>query len=346
MKTFDKIPGIEPYLIDMENCMQDKDYHAEGNVLIHTNMVLAEVEKLEINETDKDILRYVAALHDIGKPYCSEEENGHIRSHGHSKKSYHIAKKLIGSKNVELLNLILLHGKPLWVIEKENPEREVIKLSLQCRLELLYNFAKCDVLGRIAEDKNELLEKLEYFKEIALDLDCFDKPYKFNSNLMKYNYIVKKSHHYTDVCFDDTRSKVYMLCGLPGSGKDYYIKNNYSHLPVISLDIIRDELGIKPTDEQGLVIQTAKERVKSYMRVGKDFVWNGTNVTRNLREGLISMFNDYNSYITIVFLNVDIDKVLEQNKNRDRNVPENVIHKLYNKMEIPTELECHELVIV
>jgi len=157
-------------------------------------------------------------------------------------------------------------------------------------------------------------------------------------------YLVEKSHHHSDEPYNDTKSKVVMVCGLPGSGKDYYIKN--LSLPVISLDEIRKELGIKPTDNQGKVVQTAKERARVFMRKGEDFIWNATNTTKTMRKELISFFSEYNSYIDIRFINKHIDLVLEQNKNRDSKVPEKIIIKLYKKLDIPTEDECHSLTII
>jgi len=136
-----------------------------------------------------------------------------------------------------------------------------------------------------------------------------------------------------------------MVCGLPGSGKDYYIKNSLSWLPVISLDEIRNELKIKPTDEQGLVIQTAKEKAREFMRKGEDFVWNATNVTKQMRNNMISFFDSYNSYIKVTFINKPLAKILSQNKNRDTTVPEKVVLKLHKKMELPLPSEAHEVSI-
>lgn len=345
------LPEINNYLTDMENCEQDSIFHAEGNVLIHTKMVLNEVEKLNLPENDMNILRWSALLHDIGKPYVSECINGHIRSHGHSKKGYHIAIQLLENVDMnfadklQIINIIREHGEPEWILDKEDSQKEIIKLSHFCRVDLLYYIAKCDVLGRIAKDENNFIENLEYFKELAIELDCFGKPYYFSSNIAKYNCIVKGTHHYIDNPYNDTRSKVYMVCGLPGVGKDTYINKHLKNLPVISLDEIRKELGIKPTDKQGKVIQTAKERAREFMRKGDDFVWNATNITKQMRSTIISFFTEYNSYISIVFLYKPMSIILKQNKNRENVVPENVIVKLFNKMEIPSGLESHELLI-
>lgn len=343
------IPELSEHLDKMKDTIQDPIFHSEGDVYIHTLLVLEEVEKLSIGESDKEILRYVALFHDIGKSYCTKEEDGEIRSHGHSRYSYHITRRLLENTNlsfddkIQIINLIKYHGRPLWVIEKEEPAREVIQMSLDCNNELLYHFAKCDFLGRKCDDLQSKLEDIEYFKIICEELDCFNKPYTFINNITKFNYIVKKTHSYLDNAYDDTKSKVYIMCGLPGTGKDYYIKNNLD-IPVISLDDIRKELKIKATDNQGRVIQEAKERAKKFLRIGKDFVWNSTNTTKRMREGLINLFKDYKSYITIIHINTTINIILEQNKNRDEIVPEKVINKLHRAFDIPLNIEAHEVI--
>jgi len=346
------LPEINVYLTDMKNCEQDSIFHSEGHVLIHTEMVLNEVEKLNLSEKDMNILKWTATLHDIGKPYCSKNVNGHISSPGHNRIGYHISMILLDkidmdfNDKLQILNLIREHSEPLWLMEKQNPEKEIIKLSMSCRLDLLYHISRCDVLGRIAKDDNSFLTDLEYFKELAIELDCFTKPYEFSSNIAKFNFLVKGTHHFSDNPYNDTKSKVYILSGLPGVGKDYYIKSNLNYLPVISLDEIRTRLGIKPTDEQGKVIQSAKEKAREFMRNGEDFVWNATNISKDLRKSIISLFTEYNSYITIIFIHKRLNTILEQNKNRDRVVPDSVINKLHTKMDIPTNTESHELFLI
>lgn len=342
-----EIPELADHFDSMKNTQQDPEWHGEGNVLEHAYMVLNEVEKLGCYEEEKQLLRYAAVLHDIGKPKCSKVENGRIRSHGHSRIGYHIALELLDKTNLsfyeikQIANLIKYHSDPIWVIEKEDPDREVIKMSMDCDIKLLYLLTTCDMLGRVAPDIVESIIKCDYFFDVAINLGCDSKPYIFDNEISKFNYLYRKTHHHTDVCFNSTKSKVYMMSGLPGTGKDTYISKNLSHLPIISLDEIRKELKIKPTDEQGLVIQTAKDRAKEFLRKGSDFVWNATNTSKKIREGLISLFDTYNAYITIIYLHNRLDKILEQNRQRELVVPEEVIRKLFRNIDIPMNNECH-----
>jgi len=285
-----------------------------------------------INDEESDILSYVALFHDVGKPKTYKIIDGKISNPGHARLSYHIALEILQKylefdKLIQVLNLILFHGKPNWIFEKDDPEKEVIGLSLDCNLNLLYWFCYCDNLGRISKDKDDLIIKLDYFKEIAIKLNCYNNTYSFNSSISKYNYIVKNTHHYLDIPFNNTKSKVYILSGLPGTGKDTYIKRNFNNIPVISLDEIRKELKIKATDEQGKVIQKAKETAKEYLRKGLDFVWNATNTSKQMRSSLIQLFDTYDAYIKIIFIYKPLSTILIQNKQRVEIVPDDVIKK-------------------
>lgn len=68
------------------------------------------------------------------------------------------------------------------------------------------------------------------------------------------------------------------MSGLPGTGKDAYIKQNLSDLPVISLDDLRDEMKIAPEDGPDLVLARAREIAKEDLRAKRPFVWNATNI--------------------------------------------------------------------
>ncbi len=354
------LPEIIPYFHDMKHCEQDKEYHAEGDVLTHVRMVLDEFEKESIlfTEQQQKILRYAITLHDIGKPYCSKEENGHIRSHGHSRIGYHIALELldkIEQKNIitfedklQIANLILYHGEPPWIIDKTNKDQEydIIKMSLDCNLFLLHKLAIYDTLGRIASDTESMIEKINWFGLYAEELGCYYNSYQFKNEYTKFNYIVKKTYYHTDEAFNDTKSKVYLMSGLPGSGKDTYIKTHLKDIPVISLDEIRIKLKIKPDKPQGHVIQAAKEIAKGYLREGKSFIWNATNTSKLTRESLISLFTLYNAYINIIYINTTFNKVLDQNLSREEMVPEKVINKLFRGIDIPKHIEAHNVTYI
>lgn len=92
---------------------------------------------------------------------------------------------------------------------------------------------------------------------------------------------------------DDTRCTATILAGLPGAGKDRWLRDHRPELPVVSLDALRADLGVAPTDRQGAVIARARELAREHLRAGRDFAWNATNLGRALRDLSIGLCADY-----------------------------------------------------
>jgi predicted kinase len=111
---------------------------------------------------------------------------------------------------------------------------------------------------------------------------------------------------------DDTRLEVILMCGLPGTGKDYWIAHNHPDLPVVSLDKLRIEMGISPTDEQGAIVNAGRDLAKGYLQSETPFIWNATNIVKPIRSGLIRLFAGYGARIRIVYLEVPIDRVFDR----------------------------------
>ena len=108
---------------------------------------------------------------------------------------------------------------------------------------------------------------------------------------------------------------------------------------MISLDNIRRERKISPKAEQGQVGNIAREQAKEYLRRHQPFVWNATNITTQLRESLISLFETYHARVRIVYLETDWQTLLERNRSREAVVPQDAIEAMLGKMTVP---EAHE----
>ncbi len=139
------------------------------------------------------------------------------------------------------------------------------------------------------------------------------------------------------------------MCGLPGSGKNSWVKKNWTG-PVIELDIIRKELGIKWNDKngQGTVAQKAKETLREHMRKKQDVLWNGTNMTAQQRASIIDIARLYDAKIKIVYVDCSVEEAIRRNSKRDEKeqVKKSVIERYSRKMELPDLTECHQLIIV
>ena len=70
-----------PELVPLADTPQPPEYHAEGDVAIHTRLAIEACP----SGCDPDLL-WAALLHDIGKPATTaHHENGRITAYGHSK---------------------------------------------------------------------------------------------------------------------------------------------------------------------------------------------------------------------------------------------------------------------
>ena len=115
---------------------------------------------------------------------------------------------------------------------------------------------------------------------------------------------------------------------------------------MVSLDDVRGELDVEATDDQGEVIQVARERCRELLRSGRSFAFNATNLLRQTRQRWIDLFADYGARIEIVYVEPPLPVILAQNKRRERPVPEKVIRDLAARCEPPTLTEAHGLRLV
>ena len=244
-----------------------------------------------------------------------------------------------------MVGLVRHHGLPLWSMEKPDPGKAVIKASLEVNTQWLYILAKADALGRICKDQNELLERLEFFKELCIEQRCWGFPKVFDSNLAKFSYFRKETQSADFVPFDDTLSDVVILSGIAGSGKDHYLSLHHPKLPVVSLDKLRQAQKIDRNDTKGngRIIQQAMEDAKKYLRSGEPFAWNATNITAQMREQLINQFAVYKPRIKLVYLEVPYAKLLRQNKDREHSIPTIAVERMIDRLEVPKIWEAHEV---
>ena len=106
----------------------------------------------------------------------------------------------------------------------------------------------------------------------------------------------------------------------------------------------RRELNVDPTDNQGTVVQLARERCREYLRARTSFAFNATNTMKQTRARWIDLFADYHARIELVYVEPPFNDLLKQNSCRHNRVPERVIRKLAAKCEPPTLTEAHTLI--
>ena len=344
---------------------QNPIWHGEGDALTHTKMVCESLvsgsEWPSLPERDRQILFLAALLHDIGKVSCTRQEDGVWVSPHHASTGASIARRMLwldfdlcGTAErlfmrETICQLIQAHMAPVRVAELPMPERKVIQMSADGHQtvyftnRLLKMLAKADTLGRIAEDTKKSLDAVDFFNELALEQNCLDTPYPFVSSFDRYTYLSCSDRWPGASRYDDRWGRVIMLSGLPGVGKDTYIHHALSHLPVISLDDIREELHISPRMPQGQVISVAKERATELLRKKQPFVWNATNLTPLVRKKQVALFQAYGASTQIVYLETSWQEQLYRNASRSRTVPERALLHMLEQLSPPLLNEAQEI---
>jgi putative nucleotidyltransferase with HDIG domain len=97
-----------PELGPLTGTPQPPEFHAEGDVAIHTRLAIETCP----SDCDPDLL-WVALLHDIGKPATTEQnENGRITAYGHARLGTEMAGDILDRLGMPAKR----HERILWAI--------------------------------------------------------------------------------------------------------------------------------------------------------------------------------------------------------------------------------------
>lgn len=341
----------------MATCAQDAAWHAEGDVWTHTKLVLQQLTELTewpvLSPHEQIVLIFTALLHDVAKPLTTQVDpaTGRISTPKHAVKGEYVARSILRKLGCDLVTreeiarLVRYHGRPVFLLEREDPTYEVVRLSWLVNNRLLYLFALADARGRDTDALSRPEENLHLWKLTAEEQNCFAQPYPFVSDHARFLYFrqTKPNLHY--VPHEAFTCTVTLMSGIPGSGKDHWLAQNRGELPIVSLDDIREELDVDPTDNQGAVAQFARERCREMLRSGASFAFNATNTMRQTRTRWLDLFADYGARIEVIYLEPPLPQVVKRNRARVCSVPERIIHRLADKCDPPTWLECHRLTL-
>jgi tRNA nucleotidyltransferase (CCA-adding enzyme) len=181
--------GVLKYFSELEvliDCIQDKEYHPEGDVWVHTMMCLDELARILREENIEDEYRklylfYGVLCHDLGKPFCTEEINGKITSHKHEvlgiEPTISFLSKLTNEKKIIdiVCSLVKNHLAPFQLYLAESSLKAIKRLSLKVNIEDLCLVCLADCLGRTILNKEKCSKATSWLLEQAKELSIENK---------------------------------------------------------------------------------------------------------------------------------------------------------------------------
>ena len=148
---------------------------------------------------------------------------------------------------------------------------------------------------------------------------------------------------------------IFLMIGIPGSGKTTIRETQLEYLGdyvVISSDDYIEFFAAAAGSTYSEVFSTAIKHADSHinhqleyaLKHGKNIVWDQTNLTTKKRKYVLSKIPDDYKRVAI-FVDPPLQVALQRNSERSRKVPEEVIEKMYNSLELPQYAEGFDQII-
>jgi putative nucleotidyltransferase with HDIG domain len=320
-----------PMLGLLDQTPQDPRHHFEGDVGVHTRLVLSELRSdpdwMALSLPARRRVAWGCLLHDIGKPKQTRtEDDGSITSRGHSGVGELMARRLMWdfeapvADREAICRVAKWHQIPFFAGVKKDVFA-IQKLSLSMDLSELALCARADARGRLtnpASEREKTLAAIDEFEIMARDLGVWEAPLAC-AGLSERGIWLSKNGENFDPAYPwpdpAPRALLVAACGLPGAGKSTLGKA--LGLPMVGLDWAREKLDAEHGDKVGQARSMALAELKKCLGRGSSVYFDATNLVADHRQRLAQIAADYQADCVFVHVEPPSPKEwLARNKGR------------------------------
>ena len=159
--------SVEPFnwLISLEKIEQSPKHHPEGDVWVHTMMVVDKGSSYRDYVEDKKVFMWALLLHDLGKRSTTKLRNGRWTSYDHDKVGRKDAYDFLSYFNLSeefkgKVSILVRYHMHLLFIMNKLPYGDIKRMKTEANLHDLSYVFLSDRLGRGGMNKEEI-EKVE-----------------------------------------------------------------------------------------------------------------------------------------------------------------------------------------
>jgi predicted kinase len=349
---WDDVVAAFDWLRALAGVPQDPRLHGEGDAATHTRMAceaLVAAPTWRARPAAERVRLFAAVLlHDAAKAWCTKiEPDGVPSTHGHCRGGDLHARRVLWELGApaawreHVAALVRHHQMPFHAFDRPDLDPVAYRVSLLSRNDDLVELALADMRGRICASAGSLIDNALLYGQWCQEQECLSTPRAFPSDHARFAYFRTPGRDPRYDAWDDTTFTVTVMSGLPASGKDTWVARNRPDHPVVSLDALRASMGVSPNADQAPVVHAAREAAREHLRAGRPFVWNATNVSRDLRMRTVALCADYGARVEIVSIEAAPSVMRSRNRARRRPVPDPVINRMIGRWETPDPTEAH-----